>query len=53
MLTVQVTQVIECTPDELLRFVMDPDRHEFAFWARVAGIPGSVTVSRVDRTGRT
>ena len=45
MLTVQVTQVIDCTPDELLQFVMDPDRYEFAFWARVAGIPGSVTVS--------
>jgi len=34
MLTVQVTQVIDCTPNELLRFVMDRNRHEFAFRAR-------------------
>ena len=53
MLTMQVTQVIDCTPNELLRFVMDPDRYKFAFRARAAGIPGSMTVSRADRTGRT
>jgi hypothetical protein len=27
MLTVQVTQVIYCTPDEMLRFVMDPEQY--------------------------
>src|SRR5215207_6260281 len=42
MLTMQVTQVIDCTPNELLRFVMDPDRYKFAFRARAAGIPGSM-----------
>src|SRR5215207_2147343 len=70
MLTVQVTQVIRCTPDDLLQFVMDPERYaaidrkinpvrwvrregnvvEFAFRARVAGIPGPVTVSRMTLT---
>jgi hypothetical protein len=70
MLTVQVTQVIYCTPDEMLRFVMDPEQYaaidrkirpvrwvhregnvvEFPFRARVAGIPGPVTVSRMTLT---
>nr|WP_042191242.1 SRPBCC family protein [Kibdelosporangium sp. MJ126-NF4]CEL19941.1 hypothetical protein [Kibdelosporangium sp. MJ126-NF4]CTQ97165.1 hypothetical protein [Kibdelosporangium sp. MJ126-NF4] len=27
MLTVEVTEVIACTPDELLEFVMDPERY--------------------------